>query len=350
MMISETLFFIVFITVILGMLLTDLLLVGRKTHIVSFREAGLWSAIWISSALLFFLFIWYFGEKIHGIENIEHLETVIQKYAYTVKIDHDNFEYSLEVFRKNMAINYITGYLIEETLSVDNLFVIFMILTAFSVKEESYKPVLFWGIMGAIVLRFLFIFTGAALIQRFEWVLYIFGAYLVYVGIKMFIDRNKKDTIEPKDHFLVAFLSKRVNVTPDYEGNKFFVRRDGKLFITPLLIVVIFIEFSDVIFALDSIPAIFSVTRDPYLVFFSNIFAILGLRSLFFFLIKVIDKFYYLKAGISFLLAFIGVKLLFHNYLEHWGFKSVYSLYVILSILFLSIFLSLLMPKREESR
>lgn len=349
MIIHEALFFIVFVIIILAMLLTDLLLVGRKSHIVSFREAAIWSGIWISSALLFFVFIWFFGEKIHGIESIDQLKVVVDKYAYSVVVDPNDYEGSLALFRKNVAINYITGYLIEETLSVDNLFVIFMILTAFSVKEESYKPVLFWGILGAIVLRFLFIFTGAALIQKFEWILYIFGAYLVYVGIKMFIERNKDVTIEPKDHFLVAFLSKRMNVLPDYVGNKFFLRRDGKLYITPLLIVVLFIEFSDVIFALDSIPAIFSVTRDPYIVFFSNIFAILGLRSLFFFLIKVIDKFYYLKAGISFLLAFIGIKLLLHDYLEHLGFKSVYSLYVILSILFISIFLSLLKPKKKIS-
>ncbi|NJK97499.1 MAG: TerC family protein, partial [Bacteroidales bacterium] len=201
------------------------------------------------------------------------------------------------------------------------------------------------GILGAIVLRFLFIFTGAALIQRFEWILYIFGAYLVYVGVKMFLERNKKEAIEAKDHFMVKFLGKRMNITPDYEGNKFVVRRNGKLFVTPLLIVLIFIEFSDVIFALDSIPAIFSVTQDPYVVFFSNIFAILGLRSLFFFLIKIIDKFYYLKAGISILLAFIGIKLLMHEYLHVIGFKTTYSLYFILTILSLSIIFSLIRSK-----
>ncbi|NJK85998.1 MAG: hypothetical protein HC906_08585 [Bacteroidales bacterium] len=184
-MISESLFFAIFIVIILTMLLTDLLLVGRKSHIVSFREAAIWSSIWISSALLFFFYIRYYGETIHGIETIEELKNVVEKYNYNMQVDLNDFAASVEQYRKNMALNYITGYLIEETLSVDNLFVIFMILSAFSVREESYKPVLFWGILGAIVLRFLFIFTGAALIQRFEWILYIFGAYLVYVGVKM---------------------------------------------------------------------------------------------------------------------------------------------------------------------
>jgi len=281
---------------------------------------------------------------------MDHLREIAHKYAPELKFTGDTFDANLHIYRKYMTISYLTGYLIEETLSTDNLFVMLMILTAFNVRPSSYKTVLLWGILGAIVLRFAFIFAGSALIQRFEWVMLIFGAYLVYAGVSMFIKRHEEEKIDPQHHWLVKFTSRWFKVFPKYVGKNFFVKRNGVLHITPLLVVVFIIEFSDLIFAVDSIPAIFSVTRDPYVVFFSNIFAILGLRSLFFLLVHVVKLFYYLKTGISVLLAFIGFKLLFHTWLDEIGFQSIYSLYFILFVIVLSIGFSLIRKKREKTK
>ncbi len=347
---GELFYFSIFIVFILGVLVFDLLVVGRKSHVVSFKEASFWSVVWISSALGFYLVLLFFGEKIHGIEDIEKLKEVAQVYAPHLHFESLNFEEALSIYRKNMSIEYLTGYIIEYSLSIDNIFVIIMILSAFSVREKHYKPVLFWGILGAIVLRCIFIFAGAALIRKFDWILLIFGAFLIYSGIKMYLSRNKEEKIEPQKHKLVIFLSKHISVFPRYVGGRFFIKKDGDLYITPLFIVLILIEFTDLIFALDSIPAIFAVTRDPYIVFFSNIFAIIGLRSLFFMLMKIIHIFHYLKVGVAFLLAFVGFKLLAHHWLEEIGFESAYSLYIILFILSASIIASLLFPKPKPKR
>lgn len=343
---ENILFLILFIVFIFGVLMLDLLVIGRKSHEVTSREAAIWTGIWILFALAFAVFLRFFGEHIHGIRTSEELNLVLNKYYPFLSMDTDSYAKSLEIFRKNLATNYLSGYLIEKSLSVDNLFVIMAILNAFSVRKAAYKRVLFWGILGAIVMRFIFIFAGAALIIRFEWLLYIFGAYLIYVGVKMYLGRNKEIRIEPQDHPMVKFVSRRFKVFPRYVGNRFFIRKDAAFFITPLFIVLILVEISDLIFALDSIPAVFAVTRDPYIVFFSNIFAILGLRSLFFLLIKVVERFYLLKVGVSLLLVFVGVKLVAHEWMLHIGYKPVYSLYIILGILTLSITLSLLFPKK----
>ena len=346
MMSGNILFFILFMALILGVLMLDLLVIGRKSHVVSLREAATWTSIWVLLALGFAVFLRFFGEHIHGIKTSDELNQVLNKFYPFLSQDPDNFTNSLELFRKSVAINFVSGYLIEESLSIDNLFVMMAILKAFSVRKVAYKKVLFWGILGAIVMRFIFIFAGAAMIYRFEWLLYFFGAYLLYVGVKMYLNRNKETRIEPQDHRLVKLLSKRLNVFPRYVGNRFFFKKDAVVYITPLFIVIILIEFSDLIFAMDSIPAIFAVTRDPYIVFFSNIFAILGLRSLFFLLVQVVEKFYLLKTGVSLLLIFVGMKLIGHEWLVHIGYKPVYSLYVILGILIMSILFSILLPKK----
>ncbi len=345
---QEVLYFGLFSFGILSILIIDLTLIGRDNHVISFKEASIWTAVWVSMALLFYFFILYFGDRFHGITHFDHLVALQQKYAPQLKLDRSSFENSLEIYRKNMGMEFITGYLIEYTLSMDNVFVIMLILSSFSVHEKYYKQVLFWGIMGAIILRFIFIFAGAALIQKFEWILLVFGAFLVFTGIKIFIHRNNDEKIEPHDHWLVKFLSKHTNVYPRYFKDHFFVRSKKKLFITPLFIVLILIEFTDVIFATDSIPAIFAVTRDPFIVFFSNIFAIIGLRTLFFLLMRVINLFHYLKIGIAFLLVFVGVKLLFHTWLDEIGFKPVYSLFVILGTLGICIIVSLTFPPKQK--
>lgn len=345
---NETIFFISFCLFILGVLFFDLKFVGRKSHVVSFKESIKWTAVWVSFALIFFLVVRFFGDKIHSIQTPDQLLAIKDKFAAHLIFTGD-FAKDLIIYKNNLATEFLTGYLIEYSLSIDNIFVIMMILSGFSVQEKYYKKVLFWGILGAIVLRFLFIFIGSALIQQFEWILYVFGGFLIYSGIKMFITRNKEEKIEPHEHVLVKYLSKRFPVYPHYVDGKFFHKEGLKRFLTPLFIVVIVVEFTDLIFALDSIPAIFSVTRDPYIVFFSNIFAIIGLRSLFFLLSKLVNYFRFLKIGISFLLTYIGIKLLAHHFLDKIGFETVYSLYIILATLILSIVLSVLIKPNEST-
>lgn len=343
---GNLLFLVLFLIVILGILMFDLLVLGRKSHEVSIREAAAWTGIWVLLAFIFSLFLRFFGDFVHGIDTLEELKNVLDRYYPYLLSDQVTFEEGLTRLRKSIAINFVSGYLIEESLSIDNLFVIMAILKAFSVKKTDYKRVLFWGILGAIVMRFIFIFAGAALIYRFEWLLYVFGAYLLYVGVKMYLERNREKHIQPQDHPLVKFLSRRFRVFPRYVNDRFFIRKEAAVYITPLFVVLIMVEFSDLMFALDSIPAIFGITRDPYIVFFSNIFAILGLRSLFFLLIRIVERFHLLKAGVSLLLVFVGLKLMAHEWLDHIGYKPVFSLYVILAILLLSIALSLLFPKK----
>jgi tellurite resistance protein TerC len=348
-MLGNALFFILFLSFIVGILMVDLLVIGRKSHEISLRESAIWTGVWVTLAFGFSLFLRYSGELVYGIGNGEELSKVVHMFYPNLASGQWGFEEGLDLLRKNLMINFMSGYLIEESLSIDNLFVMLAILQAFSVKKLDYKPVLFWGILGAIVMRFLFIFAGAALIDRFEGLLYVFGAYLLFIGVRMYLKRNQSVKIEPQDHPLVKFLSRRFRVYPRYVNGRFFIRKETVLFITPLFIVLIMIEFSDLIFALDSIPAIFGITRDPYIVFFSNIFAILGLRSLFFLLVRVIERFYLLKAGVSLLLVFVGIKLIAHQWLEHFGFKPVHSLYIITGILALSILLSIVFPKRTNS-
>lgn len=223
-----------------------------------------------------------------------------------------------------------------------------LIFSAFAVEKKYYKRVLFWGIIGALILRFLFIFLSAALIYQFSWILYIFGVFLVFTGIKMFLSRNKEDKIDSEHHPIVKFASRFFRVYPTFVKEKFWIKENGKYFITPLFIVLLVVEFSDLIFAVDSVPAIFSISKDPYIVFFSNIFAIIGLRSLFFLVVNIINLFHYLKTGLSVLLIFIGTKMLIHSWLEEIGFTTAHSLYVILGILITSILASLAFPKKQK--
>ena len=344
---NETLFFIVFNTFIIGMLLLDLGVFSRHSHVVKFKEAAAWSAVWVMFALAFYVFLNYNGTLIHGIGDDGELRAVASQYAEHLRFPHAGFEANKRIYLDNMALEFITGYLVEYALSVDNIFVILVIFSSFRVKEIHYKKVLFWGILGAIVMRFGFIFLGSTLIQRAEWVLYVFGVFLVFTGVRMFLNRKQEDSMEPQNHPVVKFASKYLAVTQDFVGNRFFVRRAGKLMLTPLLLVVVIVEFTDLIFAVDSVPAVFSITKDPYIVYFSNIFAIMGLRSMFFFLTNVMHLFHYLKVGLSFLLVFIGGKMLAHHYLTDIGFKNQHSLYVIVGILGISIIASLLFPQKK---
>ncbi|MBT3301164.1 MAG: TerC/Alx family metal homeostasis membrane protein [Bacteroidetes bacterium] len=343
---QEVIFFGLFLVGILTILLFDLGVFTKTNHIVTFKEATIWTTIWVSLSIGFYFFILLKGELIHGIENIDDIREKIALFKHPILIS-DDFESSIKIYRKNLSLEYITGYLIEYALSVDNIFVIIMILISFNVQEKYYKKVLFWGILGAIIMRFIFIFLSAALIQKFGWVLYIFGGLLIFTGIRMFLTRNEEEKINTADHPIVKFASKFFRVYPHFVVHRFFISKNKKIQITPLFLVLLVIEFTDVIFAVDSVPAIFSITKDPYIVFFSNIFAILGLRSLFFLVMNIINIFHYLKLGLSFLLTFIGAKMLVHHWLEEIGFTTAHSLYVVLGILSLSILASVIFPKKK---
>ena len=345
---NEIFFFSVFVAFILLMLFIDLVVIGKKSHIVSFRESIIWTIVWVSMSLVFYLIIRTHGEWIHGIDSMAKLKDIIQAHDHAIKIEGLDFESALTVYRHNLSLEYITGYLIEYALSVDNVFVMILIFIAFGVQQKYYKRVLFWGIIGAIVMRFIFIFLSAALIQKFEWVLYLFGLLLIFTGVRMFLSRNKEEKMDADNHPIVKFAAKYFAVYPRYVKHHFTVRKNKRNYITPLFIVLLVIEFTDVIFAVDSVPAIFSITKDPYIVFFSNIFAIIGLRSLFFLLINVMDKFRYLKTGLAVLLTFIGVKMILNDVLKEHGFTTAHSLYIVLAILMVSVVASLAIP--EEIR
>jgi tellurite resistance protein TerC len=352
MLSNELLFFGAFIIFVIAVMLIDLGVFSKqKSHIVSFKEAGIWSAVWVALSVAFYFFIRQFGYLIHDVSDMDHLQSIVDQYTPQLVLVPDNFQESLKVFQKNMALEYITGYLVEYSLSADNIFVFILIFSSFGVHEKFYKKVLIWGISGAVILRFIFIFVGSALLQRFDWVIYIFGGFLVYTGIKILFSKEEDEQIDAKNHPAVRFASKYFNVYARNVIDHFFIyhKRFKKWYITPIFIVVIVIAFTDLVFAVDSIPAIFSITKDPYIVFFSNVFAIMGLRSMFFFLSSIMDKFHYLKPGLGVLLTYIGLKMVGHHYLEAWGFKTIYSLYIIVGILGVAIGASLLFPKKETA-
>ncbi len=347
---SESLFIIGFILFIFVMMALDLGLFGKSDKRISMKQAALMSGVWVSLALVFYGLIYNYGHLLHHVDSFAALKEINAKNFHHLQLNPADFAGSLQEYQKTLSLEFITGYVVEYALSVDNIFVMVLIFTAFAVNPRYYHKVLLWGILGAIVMRFLFIFLGATLIGRFHWILYLFGAFLVYTGIMMFINRNQENEIDTENHSVVKFASKYFAVHPHFEGGKFFVKIDGKKLITPLFLVLMIIEVTDLIFAVDSIPAIFSVTKDPYIVFFSNIFAILGLRSMFFLLVNIIEKFHYLKIGLAVLLAFIGVKMLAGDYAQVVGLTTGVSLLVILAILGVSIIASLLFPKKRIAR
>ena len=297
----------IFILVTIILLIVDLLVLNRKAHEIKIRESLLLCVYWIVPALLFNALVYYV--KGHEAGN-----------------------------------QFLTGYIIEKALSVDNLFVFLLIFSFFNVKPKNRHGVLYWGILGAVVFRAFFIGAGLALITRFEWVIYIFGAFLLYTGIKML--KKGDEEIHPERNPILLFIRKHLPLTKDYVGDKFFTRVDGKILATPLVIVLIAIESTDVVFAVDSIPAILSITRDGFIAFSSNIFAVLGLRALFFALAGLMPLFRFLHYGLAAILVFIGFKMLIH----HWFvFPIGWALAVVVLTLGLSIILSLLIPETEKS-
>ncbi len=290
---------------VLVMLALDLGVFHRKSHVVSFREAMGWTVAWITLALLFNLGIWHYA----GAEK---------------------------------ALEFTTGYLIEYSLSVDNIFVFALLFSYFAVPPKFQHRVLFWGILGALAMRAIMIGAGTVLIAKFAWIIYVFGAFLILTGVKMIFKREEE--IHPERNPVVKWFKKLMPVTGDYREDKFFVRENGIRMATPLFIVLLLVEISDVIFAVDSIPAIFAVTTDPFIVYTSNVFAILGLRSLYFALAGVLDKFHYLKVGLGVVLTFVGVKMLLAH--TAWKIDTLVSLGVIVLTLATSVVMSLVWPKK----
>lgn len=265
------LLWVVFNLFVLGMLALDLGVFHRRAHAVSLREAGVWTAIWIALALVFNVGVYMF----RGPE---------------------------------LALEFLAAYLIEKSLSVDNIFVFLVIFTYFGVAAAYQHRVLFWGILGALIMRAIFIATGLTLLKYFHWVIYLFGAVLIYTAWKMLTQRET--SVHPERNPVLKVLRRRVSITPGYEGHRFFVVREGRRLATPLLVVLAVIESTDLVFAVDSIPAVIAITRDPFIVYTSNVFAILGLRALYFVLAGVMDLFHYLRYGLGVILAFVGVKMI----------------------------------------
>ena len=344
---NEMIFFSGFIFVILLLLFLDLGVFSKNSHVVSLRESVLWTTGWVGLSIGFYFFIRFHGDLIHGIDSMAELQASIEKYKHPISIDGLTLQQALDVFNKNLSVQYLTGYIIEYSLSLDNVFVILLIFLSFKVPEKYYKRVLFWGILGAIIMRFIFIFSLSAIIVKFAWVMYIFGIFLIFTAAKMLMDfiRKKEAKIDVEHHPMVRMTRKFFPVHPRFEGDKFWIKINRKTYVTPLFIALMVIEFSDLIFAVDSVPAIFAVTQDPYIVFFSNIFAIMGLRSLFFLVSHFFRKFFYLKIGLAALLGFIGLKMLTHHFYD---ISTNVSLIVILAILVVSIAASLVHNKREK--
>lgn len=347
---SESLFFLIFSVLVIAVMLVDLGIFKKAGAAeVSFREAGFWSGAWVLLALGFYIFLRFQGAMVHGIQGPADLLAVQQAFAPHVNLGTGSFEIQKELFQHNLALEFITGYLVEYSLSADNVFVFILIFNSFGVQKRYYKKILVWGVLGAIILRLIFIFLGAALLQRFDWIIYVFGAFLVYTGIKILVSHEEEEEMNPGEHPIVKFLSKYFNVYKRNVIGRFFIRtKKGKVFITPIFVIVVVIAFTDILFAVDSIPAIFSISKDPYIVFFSNVYAVMGLRSLFFFLSNLMGLFRFLPMGLGILLSFVGLKMLAHHYLALFGFGTLSSLAVIIGILVISIGLSLAFPEKKS--
>ncbi len=295
-----------FMLFIFLMLALDLGVFHKENHEIRLKEALMWTMFWVSLALLFNIGVYHFmgSEK---------------------------------------ALQFLTGYLIEESLSIDNVFVFMLIFSYFKVPPKYQHKILFWGILGAMVMRITFILSGIYLIEKFHWIIYVFGAFLVITGFRLAF--QDEISIKPDANPVVRLFKKYFRMTDTYHKDKFFVRENGVLLATPMMIVLIFIEVSDLIFAVDSIPAILSITSDPFIVFTSNVFAILGLRSLYFAISAISKYFVYLKYGLSAILTYVGIKMLVSDYYKV---DPLYSLLVILSILSLSIFASMLANSKKQ--
>ena len=324
-------FYLAFVGLVLLLLSIDLGIFHREAHAVGFREAATWTVVWIALALIF--------------------NVVLYQYALW-KFPLDNRLMSIPGFDPNAAawrvsLEFLTGYVIEKSLSVDNIFVFVMVFSYFAIPAKYQHRVLFYGILGALVFRGMFVVMGAAL-MRYHWVVIFFGGFLIFTGLKIFLAKEKE--VDPEKNLLLRLLRRLIPVTHEQKGANFFARINGRYVATPLLVCLVFLEATDIVFAVDSVPAIFALTHEPLIVFTSNIFAILGLRALFFMLAGAVDKFHLLKYGLGVVLIFVGLKMVWLNQLFDGKFPIVVSLGIIAAVIALSVVLSLLFPKTAPVR
>ncbi|MDX9975823.1 MAG: TerC family protein [FCB group bacterium] len=319
-------FYAGFTAFVLFLLTLDLGVFHRHAHEVSFKEATVWSVIWVSLALAFnYAFYLYAASRFSADPRLLALPGFDPDAAAT-----------------RVGLEFLTGYIVEKSLAVDNIFVFVVVFSYFAIPSKYQHRVLFYGIIGALVFRAIFIALGSVLMQ-YKWVVILFGVFLILTGIKMFFAPEKG--IDPDRNPLIRLFKRFMPVTPDLHGQRFFVRLDGRLFATPLLVALLFLELSDIIFAVDSVPAIFALTKEPLIVFTSNVFAILGLRAMYFLLAGAVDKFHMLKYGLALVLVFVGLKMVWLNEAFDGKFPIVWSLGIILSIVVASVVLSLSFPK-----
>lgn len=320
-------FYGLFTLFVLGMLALDLGVFHREAHEVKFKEALTWSVVWIGLAMAF-------GYGLY------------QYALYKFPLDPRLVGLDHVALAKQTGLEYLTGFVVEKSLSVDNIFVFVVVFGYFAIPPKYQHRVLFYGILGALVFRVIFISLGAVLMQ-FHWVIWVFGAFLILTGFKILFAPEKP--IEPEKNPVIRLLRKLVPVTPRLEGQKFFLRKDGVLHATPLLVCLVFVELTDIVFAVDSVPAIFALTKEPLIVFTSNVFAILGLRALFFMLAGVMHKFRLLKYGLGLVLVFVGLKMVWLNEAFGGKFPIGWSLGIIGGIIAASVFLSLLIPAKKAA-
>lgn len=321
-------FYLSFTAFVFVLLALDLGVFHRNAHKVTFKEAISWSVIWISLALVFnYLFYQY--------------------ALWKIPQDPRFLGVDAEALAKQIGLEFLTGFLVEKSLSVDNLFVFVAVFAFFGIPEKYQHRVLFYGILGALIFRAIFIALGSILMQ-YEWIVIFFGVLLIITGVKMFF--APKNAIDPSKNFFIKLLKKYIPVTSDIRGQSFFVRENAKLYGTPLLLALVFVEISDIIFAVDSVPAIFALTKEPLIVFTSNVFAILGLRALYFLLAGVYEKFYLLKFGLGIVLIFVGLKMVWLNHMFGGKFPVSWSLAIIFSVIISSIAASLIWTKQEAPK
>lgn len=323
-------FYLSFTVFVFAVLALDLGVFHKNAHVVSFKEASIWSVIWIALALVF-------NWGLHEYASYQFLnsERLTALPGYTAALANQ--------WADQISLEFLTGYVIEKALSVDNLFIFVIVFQFFAIKPEHQHRILFYGILGALFFRAVFISIGAALMQ-YEWIIILFGVFLVATGVKLAF--AKSEEIEPEKNILVRLLRKLMPVTTENHGSKFFARINGRWHATPMLLCLVFIEATDIIFAVDSVPAIFAITKEPLIVFTSNIFAILGLRSLYFLLANVVDRFHMLKYGLAVVLVFVGLKMSWLNHAFGGKFPITWSLGIIFGVIGVSVIASLLFPKR----
>lgn len=322
--------YVTFILFVLFLLALDLGVFHKKAHEVSFKESALWTGVWISLALVFNVGLYFYAKNLFLVDDY-----------YKALPNFNALEQA-----KTVALEFLTGFVIEKSLAIDNIFVFALVFAYFKIPSLYQHRILFWGIFGALFFRAVFIAIGAAL-MKYEWIIWFFGGFLILTGVKMFFAGDESKDLESNK--LIQLLKKLFKIHPHIEGDRFFIIKDKVRYVTPLFLALVFLELSDIVFAIDSVPAIFSITKEPFIVFTSNIFAILGLRSMYFMLAGVMDRFAYIKYGLAAVLVFVGLKMVYLNHAFGGKFPIGYSLLIIAGLIGGSMLYSVWVSKKHQS-